>query len=70
MSNIERKCNKLDELKNRSKELQVAVYGKYNHGKSSLLNALIKHQNKFKVADKRETVKIESFLDENNHIFL
>ena len=36
---------------------RIAVLGKYNHGKSSLLNALVgtKH---FRVSDKRETVAI------------
>ncbi len=39
---------------------KVAVYGKYNHGKSSLLNALVGEE-KFKVADKRETVDVTEF---------
>jgi len=39
-----------------NKELRVAVLGKYNHGKSSLLNAIV-GGNIFKVADKRETVE-------------
>ena len=36
---------------------RIAVLGKYNHGKSELLNALVGTDH-FKVADKRETVAI------------
>lgn len=39
---------------------KVAVYGKYNHGKSSLLNALVGEE-RFKVTDKRETVHVSEF---------
>ena len=48
----------------RPSELQVAVYGKYNHGKSSLLNALIGEEF-FKTADIRETVKLKSYTKKN-----
>ena len=50
----------LRELISRPSQLQIAVYGKYNHGKSSLLNALVK-KDIFKTADIRETVKIQSY---------
>ena len=46
-------------LVSRPSELQVAIYGKYNHGKSSLLNALVGEE-VFKTADIRETVKMQS----------
>ncbi|MGY4878168.1 GTPase [Vreelandella aquamarina] len=39
---------------------KVAVFGKYNHGKSTLLNAMI-GQEVFKVADKRETISVSQF---------
>ena len=54
----------LRELIARPTELQVAVYGKYNHGKSSLLNALVKKE-VFKTADIRETVTIQSHTKDN-----
>lgn len=40
--------------------VRVAVFGKYNHGKSTLLNAII-GQEYFKAADKRETTEISEF---------
>ncbi|MFY9178272.1 MAG: GTPase [Venatoribacter sp.] len=41
--------------------LRVAVFGKYNHGKSSLLNALAANgEEYFKVADIRETTAIKT----------
>ena len=54
----------LKALVTRPSELQVAVYGKYNHGKSSLLNALIGEEF-FKTADIRETVKLKSYTKKN-----
>ncbi len=54
----------LNKFKNRPNTLQVAVYGKYNHGKSSLLNVLV-HKDIFKVADIRETVEIKRFNSNN-----
>lgn len=39
-------------------EPTVTVVGKYNHGKSSLLNALLGHE-VFAVADRRETVQLQ-----------
>jgi small GTP-binding protein len=42
------------------KQPKIAVFGKYNHGKSTLLNALI-GQEIFKVADKRETIAVSDF---------
>ena len=39
---------------------RIAVLGKYNHGKSRLLNALVGTDH-FKVADKRETVAISEY---------
>lgn len=39
----------------------IAAIGKYNHGKSRLLNELIGSK-VFEVADKRQTIKLESFV--------
>ena len=39
---------------------RIAVLGKYNHGKSSLLNALVGTDH-FSVADKRETVRVHEY---------
>lgn len=39
---------------------RIAVLGKYNHGKSALLNALVGTDH-FQVADKRETVAISEY---------
>jgi small GTP-binding protein len=43
--------------------VRVAVFGKYNHGKSTLLNAII-GQEVFKAADKRETTEISEYSHE------
>ena len=40
--------------------LHIAVLGKYNHGKSMLLNALV-GTTYFKVADRRETIEISEY---------
>jgi GTPase len=61
MSNLDLKIEEIEELKNRSKNLQIITYGKYNHGKSSLLNALTNKEGRFKYADKRETIEIQNF---------
>lgn len=39
----------------------VVVFGPMNHGKSSLLNALVRRPNHFKVADARETVSVSNY---------
>lgn len=46
----------------------VAVFGKYNHGKSTLLNALINKEGHFKVSDIRETITNANFQDNTNGI--
>lgn len=43
------------------KQPRVAAFGKYNHGKSTLLNALI-GEDVFKVADKRQTTHVDEYL--------
>lgn len=52
----EQNLNRLAFIKNNSSKPRIAVFGKYNHGKSTLLNALIGEEF-FKAADKRETVE-------------
>jgi len=52
----ERNVKRLKYLKEESSQLRVAVFGKYNHGKSTLLNTVI-GKDIFKAADKRETRK-------------
>ena len=54
---------RLKELMTSDERLRVAVFGKYNHGKSTLLNALI-GQEVFKAADKRETLEVSEFESE------
>lgn len=45
----------------------IAVFGKFNHGKSTLLNALV-GQDIFAASDKRETVKNQEFKDEKHQV--
>jgi small GTP-binding protein len=47
-------------LKENANEIRVAVFGKFNHGKSTLLNAII-GENHFAVADKRETTEVSEY---------
>jgi GTPase len=49
---------RLSYLKNNTKSTRIAVFGTYNHGKSTLLNALVGAEI-FKAADKRETKEIK-----------
>ncbi|HIF9164002.1 TPA: GTPase [Photobacterium damselae] len=51
-------------LKDTNSLPRIAVFGKYNHGKSTLLNAIVGH-NKFKTADKRETICNEDYEHDN-----
>ncbi len=51
---------RLSALRSSGDQPKIAVFGKYNHGKSTLLNAVIGHE-VFKVADKRETVTVGEF---------
>ncbi len=57
-------AQRLINLCKRQSQAQIAVFGKYNHGKSSLLNALVE-KNVFKVSDKRETRKIAKYQANN-----
>jgi GTPase Era involved in 16S rRNA processing len=57
--------NRLSFLLEGPKKTRIAVFGKYNHGKSTLLNSLVGHEH-FKAADKRETVEVSEL--ENNDV--
>lgn len=47
--------------------LKIVIFGKYNHGKSTFLNAWLK-QNLFKTGDTRVTTQIQSYADIQNDI--
>ncbi len=51
------------------KSIEVVVYGKFNHGKSSFLNAWLEKEDLFKVSDKRETQKVQREFDEPHDIY-
>ena len=59
----EQNINRLKYLKNSKSKPRIAVFGKYNHGKSTLLNALVGEEI-FKAADKRETLVNKEFEQE------
>ncbi|MUK37744.1 hypothetical protein GNP82_09285 [Aliivibrio fischeri] len=48
--------SRLDKIIYSDQKPRIAVFGKYNHGKSTLLNAIFGYE-AFKSADKRETVE-------------
>lgn len=47
---------------------KIIVFGKYNHGKSTFLNAWLEQEGLFKTGDTVVTKKIQSHLDEKNNI--
>ncbi len=53
--------NRLDFISNHSDSIRIAVFGKYNHGKSTFLNAMVNSE-VFKASDKRETTKNKEYL--------
>lgn len=52
----------LDNLEQRDAKLRVAAVGKYNHGKSTLLNALA-DKTVFRCADVRQTTEVQEYTD-------
>lgn len=61
LKNNSDKSKMLDVLKENTKnrDPRVVVFGPMNHGKSSLLNALIEKKEYFKVADARQTIEVD-----------
>lgn len=57
--------SRLDKIIHSDQKPRIAVFGKYNHGKSTLLNAIFGYE-AFKSADKRET--IENLSIEHNDV--
>ena len=55
-------------LNNQKSPFKIVVYGKYNHGKSTFLNAWLNKDELFKTSDKRETTENKDYLDEENNI--
>lgn len=51
-------------LMEEANDIRIAVFGKYNHGKSTLLNTII-GKDVFKTSDKRETVKNQTHQYQN-----
>lgn len=62
--NSEKNLSRLVFLAEQAQDVRVAVFGKYNHGKSTLLNAII-GQEIFKPADKRETTEVREYKHED-----
>jgi len=56
-----------DRIENPSKPLKVVIFGKYNHGKSTFLNAWLK-QDLSKTGDTRVTTQVQSYVDRENDI--
>lgn len=62
---FQRSLSRLDEIVSSDEKPRIAVFGKYNHGKSTLLNAILGYE-AFKSSDKRET--IENLSIEHNEV--
>lgn len=60
----EQNIKRLLYLKNSATKPRIAVFGKYNHGKSTLLNAMV-GESVFKAADKRETIESKELEQEH-----
>ena len=55
-------------LDNQKSPFKIVVYGKYNHGKSTFLNAWLNQSELFNTSDKRETVINQEYFDQENNI--
>lgn len=58
---------RLNHLQQTDSKPRIAVFGKFNHGKSTLLNALV-GQDIFAASDKRQTVKNQAFNDDKHQV--
>ncbi len=64
LPHLEHQINRFEYMNHqRKQEFNVVVYGKYNHGKSSLLNALLCKEDHFKAEDKRTTTENATYVD-------
>ena len=64
---LETSLQRLGFLKTEAKQPRVVVFGKFNHGKSTLLNALLGRE-LFVASDVRQTVKNQSHHDEQRQL--
>jgi len=53
LPHLEQQINRFEYINQRNQDFNVVVYGKYNHGKSSLLNALFCKEDHFDVMNKQ-----------------
>lgn len=65
LPHLEQQINRFEYINQRNQDFNVVVYGKYNHGKSSLLNALLCKEDYFKAEDKRTTTENATYVDSN-----
>lgn len=68
LPHLEHQINRFEYINQRKQEFNVVVYGKYNHGKSSLLNALLCKEDHFKAEDKRTTTENATYVDSTTGI--
>lgn len=64
---LDEHVRRLKFLKNDAAQPRVVVFGKFNHGKSTLLNALL-GQNLFAASDARQTVVNQTHLDQKREL--
>lgn len=67
LPNLKQDVQRLKFLQEEAKEARVVVFGKFNHGKSTLLNAIVGEE-AFKASDARETKKNQNFTDTRRNI--
>ena len=68
LPHLESQLKRFEYMNQSNQYFNVVVYGKYNHGKSSLLNALICKEDHFKAEDKRTTVENATYVDSNTGV--